>query len=86
MQVESRLPDFISKFKNESYSRRAIILLCLDYLESIKIDTIDARLAPCGHRENLFFGYNQVCKVYFSYKPETNGMILLDFIFKNHFE
>jgi hypothetical protein len=84
LQVERRLPDFITKFENENYSRRAVVLSCLHYLESIDIDTSKARLSPCGHTENLYFGYNQICKVYFTYNPDTQGMILLDFIFANH--
>jgi len=82
--ITNRTPKFIKNFEVQSYSRRAVVLSCLHYLESIKINTPKARLSPCDHTPNIFFVYNQVCKIYFTYHPSTDGVTLLDFIFANH--
>lgn len=84
MNITHRTQRFVTEFKILFPPRRLIVLDLIERLESASnLDDL-MNLVPCNLNQNDHFIFNNVCKLYFEYFPDTNQIGLLDFTFANH--
>lgn len=84
MKIVDADDQFIINLRFQFANRREVVLSVLDMIE--EAETInELRKSPCSLRTNHYLAYNDICKVYFEYFPNTNTVKLWNFVFKNHF-
>ncbi len=76
--------DFKQNLKYQFYNRRSIVVSLIEEIEiSSSLDELE-HISPCNHRENVYFMYDNVCKMYFEHFSKTNQVKLLNFVFAHH--
>ncbi len=74
MDIKDEIPAFTAKFDSESYSRTAIVLLCMDKIRNaFDIESMNNTSTCVIVDDNVYFTYNEVCKLYFRHHPAENN-------------
>ena len=76
--------NFMQNLDYQFYNRREIIVNLIDKIgNSSNLDEL-GHISPCAHKNNIYFIYDAICKMYFEYLPKTNQIKPLNFTFVHH--